>query len=369
LLESAVLGVRLLLSVTFGVAGTAKLADPQGSRGALRAFGVPGRLLVPLGVAIPVAELAAAVMLLVPSLARWGAMVGLALLLLFSVAIATATQRGRRPDCHCFGQLHSAPVGWKTLARNGALAGLAGFVLIAGWDDPGVSAVAWIGDLGATALLGLVGGALIGALAWVCFELLRQQGRLLLRIEALEQSVDDAGLSRSVSAAPSAGLPVGTDAPDFSLPSMHDGHVSLGSLVERGRPLMLVFSDPACGPCTALLPELAGWQEEHQRRLTIALISRGGVEANRMAAFEQEIEPLLLQEGDEVSTEYAAYGTPSAVLVSVERKIASEVGAGAAQIRGLVRRALGGADPRSPDAAGETEERRADQVRVLASNR
>jgi hypothetical protein len=36
----------------------------------------------------------------------------LALLVLFIVAIAVTLARGRKPDCHCFGQLHSKPIGW-----------------------------------------------------------------------------------------------------------------------------------------------------------------------------------------------------------------------------------------------------------------
>ena len=40
-----------------------------------------------------------------------GAVGALALLLLFSGAVALALSRGHEPECHCFGQLHSAPAG------------------------------------------------------------------------------------------------------------------------------------------------------------------------------------------------------------------------------------------------------------------
>ncbi len=53
----------------------------------------------------------------------------MALLSVFVVGITYNLARGRNPECHCFGQLHSAPAGWKTLARNGVLAAVAGFVL------------------------------------------------------------------------------------------------------------------------------------------------------------------------------------------------------------------------------------------------
>src|SRR5215472_6392294 len=109
---------RVVLFVVFLVAGIAKLADLAGSRAALRDFGVPARLAEAFGLLLPLAELAVAVALLLPATAWWGALGALALLLLFVGGIGSNLARGRRPDCHCFGQLHSAPAGWPTLLRN-----------------------------------------------------------------------------------------------------------------------------------------------------------------------------------------------------------------------------------------------------------
>src|SRR5918992_5454999 len=121
----------------------------------------------------------------------------LGLLMLFVVGIALNLARGRKPDCHCFGQLHSAPAGWNTLARNGVLAAVAGFVLWEGYDGAGPSAVAWLGALSTAQVLGLLGGVLVLALLagqWVFLvHLLRQNGRLLVRLEAVEESVATSG--------------------------------------------------------------------------------------------------------------------------------------------------------------------------------
>jgi uncharacterized membrane protein YphA (DoxX/SURF4 family) len=114
----ALLLARLLLALVFAVAGAAKLADREGSRGAVVDFGVPSALAAPLGLLLPLAELAVAATLLPASTAKWGALGALALLSVFVVGISINLARGRTPECHCFGQLHSAPVGWKTLARN-----------------------------------------------------------------------------------------------------------------------------------------------------------------------------------------------------------------------------------------------------------
>ena len=102
---------RLLLVLVFAVAGVAKLADRQGSRQAIVDFGLPSALAAPLGLLLALVELAVAATLLPASTAWWGAMGALALLSVFVVGITYNLARGRKPDCHCFGQLHSAPAG------------------------------------------------------------------------------------------------------------------------------------------------------------------------------------------------------------------------------------------------------------------
>src|SRR5215203_4745384 len=176
----ALLIARLLLALIFLVAGLAKLADRAGSRQALIDFGVPAALATPLGVLLPLAELAVAATLIPASTAWWGALGALALLLLFVAGIGINLARGRKPDCHCFGQLHSAPAGWRTLTRNGVLAAVAGFVVWEGSADAGPSAVGWIESLSITQLAGLIAGLVVLGLLigqwWFLVHLLRQNG-------------------------------------------------------------------------------------------------------------------------------------------------------------------------------------------------
>jgi methylamine dehydrogenase accessory protein MauD len=174
--------------------------------------------------------------------------------------------------------------------------------------------------------------AAIVLLVWFSFQLLRQNGRLLERIEALEQAVN--GKPR-VSA---RGLTVGSRAPRFSLPGLDDDLVSLDDLLRVGRPVMLVFSDPACGPCQALLPAIGRWQASHADQFTLALLSRGSAEENRSKCEEHGVGRVLLQSDWEVSGAYQAYGTPAAVLIGEDGTIASELAQGAEQITGLVER-------------------------------
>src|SRR5215469_15513786 len=142
-MDVALLTARVLLAAIFLVAGLAKLADLAGSQQALRDFGVPVKLVMPLGVLLPLAELAVAVALLLPATAWWGALGALALLLLFVGGIGSNLARGQHPECHCFGQLHSAPVGWPTLIRNLVLAAVAGVVVVFGWSTSELSVVDW----------------------------------------------------------------------------------------------------------------------------------------------------------------------------------------------------------------------------------
>jgi uncharacterized membrane protein YphA (DoxX/SURF4 family) len=78
---------RLLLAAVFAVAALTKLADLSGSRQAMRNFGVPERLAVPLGTLLPIAELAIAITLVPAVSARWTALGALLLLLLFVAGI------------------------------------------------------------------------------------------------------------------------------------------------------------------------------------------------------------------------------------------------------------------------------------------
>src|SRR5690242_14232718 len=135
---------RLLLAAVFGVAGAAKLADRAGSRRAVADFGLPATLAPVLALLLTAAEMLAALLLLPAASAWWGAALSLALLVAFVTGIAGNMARGRRPDCRCFGQLHSKPVGWPTLARNAALAALAALVVARGSERVGPGAFAWM---------------------------------------------------------------------------------------------------------------------------------------------------------------------------------------------------------------------------------
>lgn len=226
-MSTVLLIARSLLTIVFAVAGLTKLADLAGSQQALRDFGVPAPLAVSFGILLPLEELAIAVML-VPSIsAWWGALGALALLLLFVGGISYNLARGRTPDCHCFGQLHSAPAGWPTLIRTVVLTAMAALVVVPGPQYPAPNVLGWLGTLAwaqrIELLVGVIGVALLAGEGWVLVQVLSQQGRLLLRIEAIESEWAANGMAPQPAPTASGavtvtGLPVGTPAPPSPSP-------------------------------------------------------------------------------------------------------------------------------------------------------
>src|SRR5579859_6880444 len=104
--------------------------------------------------------------------------------------------------------------------------------------------------------LGLAAGM---ASSWLGWQLLRQNGRMLLRLEELEKRLD--ALEFDEPSGP-LGLPLDSPAPDFHLPHLVGKRHSLAEY--RGQPLLLIFFNPACGFCRELAPKLAQFAEGAQ---------------------------------------------------------------------------------------------------------
>ena len=129
------------------------------------------------------------------------------------------------------------------------------------------------------------------------------------------------------------------------LPRVEGGELSLNEL--RGRRVLLVFSDPQCGPCDALAPKL----EVIQRRasdLQVVMIGRGEVEANRAKVAERRLTfPVVLQRHWEVSRAYGMFATPIGYLIDERGVIMTDVAVGADAILALAASPTVLADARS----------------------
>jgi thiol-disulfide isomerase/thioredoxin len=347
-MANLLLVAQLFLSCVFFVAAAAKLADSPGSRQMIADFGVPSFLVGSFATALPIAEFAVGLALLFARTAWIAAIAAALLLLMFAAAVIGNLARGRTPACNCFGQIQRAPIGPLTVARIAALGLLAGFTVWIGSTTLSPGVLVRIYDLAAPHALIVAGGIallLLGGEAVLLVQLLQQQGRLLLRLEAIESKFVAAPADSAMPSAVAqlAGLPIGSDAPDFSLPAIDGDRFGLGSLIARGKPIFLVFSNPNCGPCRALLPEIGGWQSNHAAQLTIVIIGEGSEVDNRaeVAVIGGSIPVWLLQHAREVAEAYGAFGTPTAVLVRTDGTIGSGLAQGADAIRAIFDQALG----------------------------
>jgi peroxiredoxin len=138
------------------------------------------------------------------------------------------------------------------------------------------------------------------------------------------------------------GLKAGTPIPAFTLPDVYGNTVSWE--VFRGRETLLVFTDPHCGPCDALVAHLVRLhQEQDGKELAIVMVGRGEAEENRKKAERQGVRfPVILQRQWELSKQFGIFATPAAFLIDAEGIIAKNVAIGTDQILAVVEEALSG---------------------------
>ena len=190
----------------------------------------------------------------------------------------------------------------------------------------------------AVTLLGALLAALVAFVAWISYHLLAQNGRMLGRLEEIEARIEGlqpaAHASLKKSRLVRDGLSAGTVAPDFQLPRVGGGEISLAHY--RGRRLLLVFSDPQCGPCNALAPHLQRHHLQHSD-VEVVMVSRGDADANARKIAEHGVTfPVALQRQWEISRLYGMFATPIAFLIDEQGVIAAPVAVGADRILGLI---------------------------------
>lgn len=145
-----------------------------------------------------------------------------------------------------------------------------------------------------------------------------------------------AGLGIRASTLPRSGLRVGTTAPDFKLLDLEGRMHRLADF--RDRRVLLVFSEPSCGPCEALAPELVVLQQRHKGNdLQVVMVSRGepGLVATKAKQHGFNF-PVLLQKQWEISKKYAMFATPVGYLIDEKGVIQKDVAVGKSAILELV---------------------------------
>ena len=126
------------------------------------------------------------------------------------------------------------------------------------------------------------------------------------------------------------------------MPRIDGGELSLADL--RGRHVLLVFSDPNCGPCDELAPRL---QELHLERpdLQVLVISRRDAEATAAKAASLGLSfPMVMQQQWEISKEYGMFATPIGYLIDEEGIVVRDVAVGVEPILALADEPASAAD-------------------------
>jgi Methylamine utilisation protein MauE len=226
------LTLRIILAAVLAAAAVAKLREPRALPAAMAEHGVPRALRTPAAVALVGAELAVAVLLLVPATARAAGVATAALGLAFAASLGAMRARGRRrAPCRCFGSARERPV---ALLVARALALAAGGALVAAGtldrDPPSGQAVM------AAALVALA--LIVAVLVVLVLALFRQVGVLEARLgprAALELAEE--------------GPPLGRAAPP--LPAL-----------ARTGPELVAFASPGCRLCAEIAPALGALRRE-----------------------------------------------------------------------------------------------------------
>ncbi len=335
-MEIVLLLIRLFLFGVFMLAGITKLLDLPGSEKAVKAFGTPDEFAKTFAIALPFAEIVFALCFLFTGTAWVGAIGALILLLSFIGGMIWQISQGKAPECHCFGQLHSEPVGKKSLIRNIAFALLALLLIGQGKAGQGISLADTDAEMLRTLLMLLIFVVAVIVLFFIK-KLSEQQTEIIKRLDVMDFIARDG----SVVERPNVGslddsLPIGAPFPDFSIADGSGNLVTSGHLIAKARPALFLFVSPTCNPCGALLPEVLEWQSELGEKLDFVIVSTGKREAN-IDKFGGEIaDGILIEEKRELAEQVHAKWTPTAIFVAKDGTIASHPATGDTAIRNLV---------------------------------
>ncbi len=158
-------------------------------------------------------------------------------------------------------------------------------------------------------LSNLISWALILALAMTVLALARQIGVLHERIKP----VGALSFAKVIKA--------GDTAPQFVLPSLNGGSITLGAQAQKST--LLFFLSPTCPVCKTLLPLLKSVQQSEQSWLQLVLASDGTETEHQVFIQQQKLDGLPYLLSRDVGIAYQIGKLPYAVLISREGRVTS----------------------------------------------
>src|SRR5947209_5899693 len=106
------------------------------------------------------------------------------------------------------------------------------------------------------------------------YQLVRQNGRILLHLEALQARLGAVLSPAQQPAGPPPGLPQGEPAPEFELPDLEGNARKLSDF--RGKRVLLVFFNPQCGFCVQMADDLAALDPDGKDGRPMPLVVTAG---------------------------------------------------------------------------------------------
>jgi len=150
---------------------------------------------------------------------------------------------------------------------------------------------------------------------------------------------------------------VGDPAPAIRLPDLSGQQVDLAEL--RGRNTLVLFWNPRCGFCARMLDDLKTWEANPPDGAPkLLVVSQGSAEANHAMGLRS---PVVLDQAFTTGRAFGARGTPTAVLIDAEGRIASQLAVGSPAVQALLqsgasapRASLRDDDARGPEQAAHS---------------
>jgi peroxiredoxin len=179
----------------------------------------------------------------------------------------------------------------------------------------------------------------VWAIGAVLYQLIKQQGRLLLRLDDLENRLFP---GYTAAKRGSAGLALGTQIRAFRLPDLDENVVGLDDC--KGAHVLLIHWSADCGFCHVVAPTLARLEHDLAKRdVRTLFLCRGDAQSNRKMADTYGLKaPMLLLKGDVIALEvFGELGTPVAYLLDELGRVAEPLAVGGEAVVALAQRAAG----------------------------
>jgi peroxiredoxin len=131
--------------------------------------------------------------------------------------------------------------------------------------------------------------------------------------------------------------------PEFAVRNLKGDVVTRSDLISSPKPVVMIFTDPQCGPCYEILPAIGGWQRVYGDRLATVVVSGGSADTNQAMIAEYGIRPgsVLLQTEYELFRAFGLEMAPAALVIGPDGRRVGEVVLGADVVRQLVADTLG----------------------------